>query len=242
MSIIKKIVIVAAIILLVGVLVLGYLGFVPGLSDIMGTNKPRDLGVKYTSADLNSINSKTGVVYSSLPASTTPEQSEKVSGSKPIQIQVTESELTAMVNDHASKWKYYPVSDVQIKIESDGSMKMSGILKIDRLNGYVQATGKTGEQVEQALSMAKTLGSNPRFYGEWKLNVVNGQVSGDIKSIQIGNIDAPQDQIQSYKNLIFSAIEGRLNQLQINAKTITVNNGKLIFDGDIPTQVALAPP
>lgn len=35
-------------IIVVAVLVLGYFGFVPGVSDLMGTNKPRNLGVSYS--------------------------------------------------------------------------------------------------------------------------------------------------------------------------------------------------
>jgi hypothetical protein len=230
------------VVLLVAVLVLGYLGFVPGLSDLMGSTKPRDLGVKYTSADLSSINSKVGVTYTTLPGSTPAAQSEIVSGSKALQTQVTQEEITALVNDHSGKWKAYPVSDAQVKINQDGTMEMSGVLRMDRLDNYVAATGATGEQVQQVLTTAKSLGSNPRFYGKWDIDVTNGQVTGNIDQITIGNLDLPQDQVQANKALILQAIQGRLHELNINAKTITVSNGKLVFDGTVPTQVALAPP
>lgn len=242
MGAMSKLIAVVVVVLVVAVLVLGYLGFVPGLSDLMGATKPVDLGVRYTSADLASINSKVGVTYTALPAGTPAAQSEVITGSKPLQTTVTQEELTALVNDHSGKWKGYPVSDAQVKIESDGTMKMSGLLRLDRLDNYVAATGATGEQVQQILSTAGTLGANPRFYGEWKLDVVNGQVVGDVDKITIGNLDLPQDQVQANKAILLNAIEGRLSQLHIGANSITTSNGNLNFSGTVPTQVALAPP
>jgi len=237
----KTIGVIIVILLIGAVLVLGYMGFVPGLSDLMGTNKPRDLGVKYTNSDLASINAKTGVTYTTLPSSTPAEDSEVVSGSHPLQTTVTQEEITAMVNDHSGKWKAYPVSDAQVKINDDGTMEMTGVLRVDRLEEYIAATGASGEEVEQALSAAKTFGANPSFYGKWDLQVVNGQVTGDIEKLTIGNVDVPQNQLDEYKPLLFDAIEGRLRQLNIDATSITVTNGRLNFNGSVPTQVALAP-
>jgi hypothetical protein len=237
----KTIGIIVVILLIGAVLVLGYMGFVPGLSELIGSTKPKDLGVRYTSADLASLNAKTGVTYTSLPSSTPAAQSEVVSGSKPLQAAVTQEELTAMVNDHSGKWKAYPVSDAQVKINNDGSMEMAGTLRVDRMDNYVAATGATGEQVQEILSTAKTLGANPSFYGKWDLQVVNGEVTGDIEKLTIGNVDIPQSQLDEYKPLLFDAIEVRLNQLNIDASSISVTNGKLNFNGSVPTQVALAP-
>jgi uncharacterized protein YpmS len=241
MGAMKTLGIVIVVVLLVAVLALGYLGFIPGLSDLLGATKPKDLGVKSTGADLASINAKTGVTYTALPSGTAAAKSEVVSGSKPLQTTVTQEELTAMVNDHSGKWKAYPASNVQVKINQDGTMEMTGTLRLDRLDNYVAATGATGEQVQQILATAKTLGSNPSFYGKWDIDVTNGQVTGTIDKITIGNLDLPQDQIQANKALIFQAIQGRLHELNINAAKITVTNGKLSFDGTVPTQVALAP-
>ena len=116
-----------------------------------------------------------------------------------------------------------------------------GRLRLDKFDNYVAATGATGEQVEQVLSTISNLGTNPSFYGKWDLDVTNGQVSGTIEKVTIGNIDLPADQIQANKDLLFEAIEGRLQQLHIEADTITVSNGQIVFNGSVPTQVALAP-
>jgi len=61
MDFIKKFAVGLIVIIIVIVLGLGYLGFVPRVSKMLGSDKPRDLGIRYTEADLNSIISKNGV-------------------------------------------------------------------------------------------------------------------------------------------------------------------------------------
>jgi hypothetical protein len=111
-----------------------------------------------------------------------------------------------------------------------------------RLDGYVQATGASGEQVQQILSVIGSLPGNPKIYAEWKIKVVNGKLVGDVNKITVGNLDLPQDQIQANKDTILSAIQNRLDELHIKVNSITVSNGVLNLDGTIPAQVSLAPP
>ena len=42
------------------VLVLGYLGFMPGVSALFGSSTPKDLGVTYTAQDFASAHAKMG--------------------------------------------------------------------------------------------------------------------------------------------------------------------------------------
>jgi len=50
----KIILVIVAIVVLVG----GYLGFIPGVSGLFGSDQPRDLGAAYTEADLASGQAK----------------------------------------------------------------------------------------------------------------------------------------------------------------------------------------
>ena len=68
----KKWLIVVLVLILIPTLVLGYLGFVPGVSAIMGSNRPRDLGVRYTEADLSSLMAKNGIQDVVLPDTEVP--------------------------------------------------------------------------------------------------------------------------------------------------------------------------
>src|SRR5450756_747130 len=67
----------ATLVVLVAVVVLGlgYLGFIPVVAGVFGSDKPRDLGVKATAADLQSANGNTGVKLTELPPSSSPQGS-----------------------------------------------------------------------------------------------------------------------------------------------------------------------
>ena len=83
MKVWKKAAIGLGFLVVVGVLAVGYLGFLPGVSDAMGTNKPVDLGVKPTPADLDSARRKLAELQSP--------------SDQPVRIQLTSSEITKFV-------------------------------------------------------------------------------------------------------------------------------------------------
>ena len=72
MKFLKGLAITIGVLVIVVVLVLGYLGFVPGVSNIFGSNKPRDLGVTYTAADYASAHARNGTTHTVLPAGSVP--------------------------------------------------------------------------------------------------------------------------------------------------------------------------
>jgi len=116
-----KMVVTLIVLLVVGaVLVLGYLGFVPGLSSVFGSDKPRDLGVTYTAQDKASFDQKIGGTFQTMtePASdgkTLVFTDKKTAVNKSF----TQEELTARLA--AAEWKYMPLSSPQLRIKDDGS-------------------------------------------------------------------------------------------------------------------------
>ena len=71
----KKILLRVLIPILVIVLIIGYLGFIPGISNLFGSNKPKDLVVKYTLADLESAKKKTNFKFTELNSNLPPKDS-----------------------------------------------------------------------------------------------------------------------------------------------------------------------
>jgi hypothetical protein len=238
----KKVLLGIGVLGIVVIIVLGYYGFIPGLSNIMGINKPKNLGITYSTSDLDSIYEKAQVTFTNLPSNSPPGSSEEVSGSQSIQITVTDEELTAMLNDHSRKWKYYPLTDIELKIEEDGTVKMSGVLIIDRLDGYMEETGLASGYEDQINRYKGIFKSNPKFYGEWDMQIIEGQVVGDVNKFQIGNFNLNQNQIDQYEGQLHGMIEERLGQLGITVNSVTTENCDMVFDGTIPTHVAVATP
>ena len=84
-------------------------------------------------------------------------------GQKLIDTQITESELTALLNQPSTQWKNYPVSDVQIKINTDGSVEMTGKIIASRFEAYSEATNLPEKYKSLIVDKANLVPVNPSF-------------------------------------------------------------------------------
>lgn len=102
---------------LVLLLVAGYLGFVPGLSGLLGASTPRDLGVQATEEHYASMSQKLGRTIETLPGDA--EDSLQFRGSHPVDIALSSEEFTA-ARQHAA-YKHSPLSrDFQARFHEAG--------------------------------------------------------------------------------------------------------------------------
>lgn len=242
MGFLSKIILALVIVLILGVLVVGYFGFIPGLSDVMGANKPRDLGIKYTASDLTSANSKLGVSIKTLPATENGYNSLTRSGEKQVTTSLTSAELTALFNDHSQKWKYYPIKDIQAKIGADGTIEMSGVLLVNRFGGLADALGIPEGERSQVRPYLSYVNSNPSIYIKGRLSVANNVVQSDVEEIQVGRFTVPVDQIQNIQPIIEQFIQDRADGKIIHLNSASFSGGKANIDALIPQEVGLTPP
>lgn len=192
----KIIGIVLLIVILAVVLFLGYLGYIPGVSAIFGSNKPRDLGVKYTEEDRASARAKSQIEYTELPLSTPDEQSLVRSGTRPVTADFSSAEITALMNDRP--FKYWPYKDVQMKFNADGTAEVSGRLVKDRVAGYCASIGVSKEVAEKVVQY---LPANTVYYVKGKAALANNQVSVlEPSVVEIGRMSIPLNWILSLNN------------------------------------------
>src|SRR3989338_10927420 len=83
--------------LLIIIFILGYLGFVPGLSAVFGSNKPKNLGIKYTDDDKITADEKLQVKYGQLSANAT-EKGLVLKGYHPVDKIFASEEITALAD------------------------------------------------------------------------------------------------------------------------------------------------
>lgn len=265
MGFLKGVVVTLVIIAVVVVLGLGYLGFIPGVSSLFGADKPRDLGVTYTAADLASAKAKSGRQVTELQPNLAPADSLKFSGTKPVDVSLTQAEFNAYIND---KWEYYPVTDVQVKISPDGVAEASGILRIDRFHGLAEALQVPQNVRDSVKDYIKYIPGNPAFYVKGKAEVINGQITTlDFPEVQIGKLNIAQTGIPGLK---ISSLFGEpslpqstlldLKQSTIDAiywfigrspgtsvvpgfsvKSFNFNGGKVNFNGTLPATKSFSP-
>lgn len=245
-------------IIILVVLVLGYFGFVPGVSSLFGSNKPRDLGIKYDKASLASVQVKSQVVYDILPAETPPENSRQFSGSRPITAEFSSAEITAIMNN--SPWRYWPYHNLQVKFNADGSGEISGTLIKDKLPGYGAMIGVPKEAIEFAM---KILPANPVFYVKGKgaltankvslfepqkfeigrtplpvemfLSMMPASLVKEAYALNIGGMSEELGKVKNKKALIIDYINSRLETFTgFYAKKAYFSENKVVFEGTLP--------
>ena len=241
MGLINKLVVGLAVTVIVVVLVLGYFGFVPGLSEALGANTPKDLGVRPTSADLQSANAKLGVTYSTLPAEAQGKTSLVETGTHPIDVKLTSEEITALLNDHASKWKYYPIDHIQVRINADNTVEVSGVLRVDRWKGYADAIELPESARSQVRPYLAYVTTNPSIYLKGTLSI-HSPPQVTIQEAQVGRIVLSQSQVDSFLFAIADFISYVANLHGIQITSFEVYGGLVSVLGTAPNNVALSPP
>jgi len=199
--------------IVIAVLVLGvaYAGFVPVVSPLLGTNKPRDLGVKYTKADYESIIQQAKFKLDN-SAGFGPDTRITYSPNKiTVEGKFTQEQVSALINfDHADG---YPVSNTQIKIHADGTLEGAAQVGVNNYKGYsfhnaVYVKGKID------VTSAKSLKLNP-------------------EKLEVGRLPVPIN--EKAKNIVETAVNEKLNSIPgLAIESVSFEEGKVNFKGTIP--------
>ena len=229
MKFLKVLAITIGALVIVAVLVLGYLGFVPGVSNIFGSNKPKDMGVTYTAADYASAHARNGTTRSVLPAGSVP--SITFSGSHQVNTVYTQAEINALLNNR--QWTNYPLKDCQLKINPDNTVELSGIIIMNRLKGYEKALNLN--DMGTILDYLKYFPGDPAFYAKGNIEVVNGQiVNTEISEFKVGNLNFTKQIQDNLPGLINNAYSEIAAYPGFSITTLKFTNGKVQFVGTLP--------
>jgi len=221
-------------------LILGYFGFIPGLSNVFGSNQPVKLGTTFTPQDYQSAIAKTGINMNDNLANLAVMKSDKVYGPpKPVNVDFTESEALAFLN--LKPYPDKPVKDWQLRINDDNSVEISGLVNVEKIGNYATQYGVSADTVKQALDMvdkAGFLSEEVPVYAKGQASVVNGQLNFNVESLKVGKLSIPTAQVNSLEsesNDMLRKVEQRaIGFTIINASIV---NGKIHFEGTLPSTV-----
>lgn len=217
------------IIFLILVLGLGYFGF-----KYLTSGAPRDLGVKYTPVDYTQTHEKIGTEVVAASSSASVKDSLQFSGKKESKVSLNSSEVTAYLN--ADKYVYAPLTNVQIKINSDGTGEASGILNLKNFITYVSLTTPT-EDVQKAIDKFH-INANPPFYAKGTLSVTNNQVNFNISQLEVGRIPVPQNYVTENLGALNDYATKKLNSIpNLQVRSLTLTDGKANLDATVPEKV-----
>jgi hypothetical protein len=232
MKLIKFLVILFLILVISLLFVLGYFGFFPPLSTLMGTNKPRDLGVDFSEQAYRSGLEKAQVEIKNLPATS----SETISfeGSHSLTANFTQEELTS--NSHwKEEWSNFPIHDLQVRINSDNSCEISGVLELDTMYNFLSDMNINQEAYKEALNKAKVPISDIVFYAKGSGMAKNNTLDVNIASVEFGRLPVPKNIIDEYQDDLVSFAETLITRIPgFSVNEARFENASIYFDGSLP--------
>jgi hypothetical protein len=226
----KKVIFVFVFIVLVIIAVAAYLGYVPGISNKVGIAKARDLGVRYTEEDLNKAREITGVLLVDLESEN---PSITFEGEKDISGEFTSEMITAMINE--ANYRYYPLSNTQVKIHQNGTIETSGNLIIEKVVKWSDDIGGDTKMSEEAKSYLKFLPPSPAFYLNGRLSVTDNQIAIDISEAKVAMFSATPEIISQYQDQLADFIEHKIASVPgMTVRKADFSEGKLQLDATYP--------
>ena len=221
MKLIKIIFLLIFVLLLLLVLGLGYMGVIPGLSSLLGSDKPRNLGIKYSKLDLDNAQHK--LKQATVQVSSDSSEDFNLPNGVPVETTLTSEEYSAHVEI------LHPLSDVQIKFEGS-NFEASGRIDKKRIPQYVRTWGLTNASDAEIINVVdKYLPGNPVFYLAGTGSVTNDDMTVNFTKAELGRIPVPTDQAGQVFELISETLFQQIKAF--TAENVTIENGQLHFKG-----------
>ncbi len=222
---------------LVAVLVLGYFGFMPGVSSLFGSNKPVKLGISFTPQDYQSALVKSGIQFHDNLENIALDRSSKVYGPpKKVSFDLTPSEALAVLN-YKKYSPNFPVKDWELRVNADKTLEVSSIVKIDK---FGNSDTLTDDRVKKVISDIGKAGlKEVPVYVKGSVEVVNGQLNFNAANVKAGRLSISTDQVNQYEgeiNSFFQSVQKNIPGLSI--QNASINNGKIHIDGTMPSSVS----
>jgi hypothetical protein len=230
---------IALILVVVPVVVLGWMGLVPGISDLMGSTSQRNLGVSFTKQNLVSFEQNVPLDFedSSLAPVNPLNTSEKQLLTQPVTVQgatLSQDEVTAMLDSY--HWTWMPVNNTQVRF-TDGTVELSGLLNTDHLNAFEQyiANGQSlNPNVKRLIDWSRHFRNNAPIYVKAQIEATNDILAFKLEQVQIGRFDIPIDLIGPH---LGEGVYTNITVTNLNVQAAYFTDQTLHFSGTYPSVI-----
>ncbi len=217
---------------------LSYFGFVPYVSTILGTDRPKNLGIGYSQKEFLAYVNKAGTKIIEMTEPADAAHSLRYEGTFNLKETFTQEEISARLN--YALWKYMPVTNTQVKIHLDGTIEFSGTVLMSRLDGFIARVGMgkySRADVEKGLNYIGLLKVNPPIYARGKASVADNQPTIAVEQIKIGKFNIPLEAVHA-NEVVTTLTQTILSQVKgLYAKSVTFSDGKMNFEGKAPEKM-----
>lgn len=232
----------------------GYFGLIPGLAKFFGSDRPRDLGIRYANINVEKVHDSIGtktISVKELPQAELDkltvlgEKGKEASetavsmgiyfeGEKPANYTITSEELTALAN---SGWKNLIFTDVQIKINDDGVVETSAMFRIDRVVSFARSMGFSQEDIDKAMKEYKIPTTNIPVYTKGHFSVTDGVLEIEPQVAEVGRIKLPSSLVSKITSPATEAVDSVIKSFPgFSIKNLSFDKGKMNFEGNVPAK------
>ncbi|MFA5894930.1 MAG: hypothetical protein WC851_04090 [Candidatus Shapirobacteria bacterium] len=195
------------------------------------SSPPRDLGVRYSEEDRLNAYTNNGVLSESITPSAENKSGITYQGKKDVKTSFTSAEITALNN--TVKWVNYPISNLQIKINQDGTGEASGTLDVRKILSWISFTHPVAE-IESKIEQYN-IGFTPAFYLKGGVKVVNNKVSIVPQDIEVGRVTIPKNIVTENIPAVEKFAEERITSVpNLKINSLNLDGGKVNFDATVP--------
>ncbi|MDH4139204.1 MAG: hypothetical protein OEV43_01380 [Coriobacteriia bacterium] len=229
MKALKWIAIVLGVVILIAVLVIGWLGFLPGLSRYIGPN-PRDLGVELTfeharaAAEAHNMPTTVSDLETILADPEVAKQFDTV---------LTSDQASSLLLTGQESIPNWPLRFTQIRFNDDGTSEASGVIRSSLVRPFLGDMGVPAGDIDTALGRVPIRG-DVVFYASGSCGVQSNTVDLSLSQVKIGRLTVPGGWYQGKEAEGTKYIDGALagNGFQVDA--LEVSGGTVHVKGTRP--------
>ena len=232
----KKFLIILIIIVLLIVLVIGYFGFIPGLSTLMGTNKPINLGVSTTKESLTLADKKVNISRVAMTGQAPAGKNMSYEGSHNTSFSLSSTEFSSLLQSDG--WEFSEaVQNMQIKMDKAGKVEAAALVDIDKLEKYLDNTGLVNtKDFKDYTDKIKVFEKTAPIYLAGTGEVVNNKVKLNIESAKVGRLPIPMN--SESVSYLGQLLERRINGIPgFKVDSAKVIDSQLNFKGSLPDKI-----
>lgn len=205
-----------------------FLGNVPIISDLLGTNEQRDLGV-----ELSVESSYSGLDALNHPV-TVEDLREIVANPQSFtsaHTTLTEEEVSSLLAiGHIPN---FPFRTIQLDFGADGTVRSSGVLDTQTLQALIDDVGISNETIDKIMGYVKT-GRYVNYYVKGKCGIINNQLSLEIDKLEFGRVPFPGDFVENELTVVGYDVTSYLNTQGFNIRKLAISDGQIELDLDRP--------
>lgn len=217
----KKLLLVILIFLLIPLGILAYLGVVPFLSPLLV--KPVDLGVKADPAFITTFEAK----YARPGTPTTN-----------LDVSLSSQDITSIMATWEQRDRHFPLHDVQVRLNADGTGEASGYLRIGTAITLAQNLGYSDADIAKGKEYIKYVSGDLPFYVKGTGGMTNNTLSINPTTFQLGRVNVPDSITAPAARVVGDMIKRRIEQIGgANIRRADFPDGAFRLIGTVPSTI-----